>query len=442
MTSPARRVLGDKDKNAPLNTQSLKQTALASMASMAEPSIPKKTHEMLPPFPSPLAGSKRKIEEVDSAERIEKDELQDSQRTQLLSDTESDDDQQNHTSNSNAYQSYETTETSLDASQNPIEPHFELPQDEMSQKTLDRMNDVPMPQNTSQLPPLHPAFLKEFSAGSQGLSTFINFEGPPSSQGSDQVQPLKPVKVEKSKPDDVSKPAEKDTSESEVAARKKMLSEKAAELQTRLQLALYKVQTKQTSQPFSRLKVPKPPRDRSSSPPTNWMPVLRTPQLSSSTIKEPSSVRTVTSAHQHDRSIFSAEAGIAAMRAQATAQLKPPVRNLNSLPIPQLDPELLNPAASFDSNKTQLLTEIDSQDIQHFPSSPPLSRQHSGTSDELLLPGLLEAANKPMETQLSSPPVSERGADDNDDGAELAKTSSAIKGEAASGLVQLLHSGS
>ena len=165
------------------------------------------------------------------------------------------------------------------------------------------------------------------------------------------------------------------------------------------------------------------------------MPVLSTPQLSSSTIKQPSSARTVALVYQDDRTIDSAEAHIAAMRAQAANQLKPAVRNLNTLPIPQLDPSLIGQGVSFDSNQTQQIEEHDSQGSRHFPSSPPLSRHPSTSIEEQLLSGIQEAAEKEKQRgsqQLSSPAISEAGAIE----IGLAKTVS--QGEAASSLVQLM----
>lgn len=424
MNSPVRRVLGDKDKNAHLNISSPKKTALDAVPNVT--SSPRKPSNMAS-HSSPQAGIKRKIAEVEDAERVEEGN-NDSQRTQLLSDSEMDVTYVD-SSTSNMQQSYDTAATSFSASQNPLEQHFELQQEEMSQRTLDKLNEVPMPQNNSQLPPLKPTFFRDTSAGSVGLSSFVNFEGPPSSQLSDKIQPVE-GSAPKSIPKSTSLPA---IPSSEASARKQMLMEKAAELQTRLQLALYKVQTRQTNMPFSRLKVPKPTRARSSSPPTNWMPVVSTPRLSSSTIREPSSVRTVgPGARAHEDSARQAEAKVAAARSAAANQVKPPVRNLNSLPVPQFDPSLAGSTRKAGSNKT---SENGSHESQQFPSSPPLSRQPSTTSEEHLLPG---QADRQPETQISSPPASENG---HHDGDEHSKNVSVSRGEAASGLVQLLTSG-
>lgn len=422
MNSPVRRVLGNKDKNAQLNITSPKRIASDSVPNIT--SSPHR-HPNMASASSPQGGIKRKIAEVEDAERAD-DRNNDSQRTQLLSD---DDMEVTYVGSaaSNMQQSYDPAATSFQASQNPIEQHFELQQEEMSQRTLDKLNEVPMPQNNSQLPPLKPAFFRDTSAGSVGLSSFVNFEGPPSSQLSDKILPAE-ASESKSTTKNSMKPPAPQQPVSEASARKQLLMEKAAELQTRLQLALYKVQTRQTNMPFSRLKVPKPARQRSSSPPTNWMPELSTPRLSSSTIREPSSVRTVVGGSEESTRL--AEAKIAAARSAAANQEKPPVRNLNSLPVPQLDPSLAKGVRKDGSNKT---SDNGSHESQQFPSSPPLSRQPSATSEEHLLPGLTD---RQPEAQLSSPPASEHGEDD-----ELSKNLSVSRGEAASGLVQLLTSG-
>ena len=435
MKSPARRVLSHKDRNAHLRLRSPKDSSQTLPKMRPIPSGGSTTRGLpavAQSSSSPRAGTKRKIEEVEDAERVEADQNEHSQRTQLLSDSEPEE-QHLTTSTSHLQTSYETAETSFTASQNTLEAHFELQQEEMSQRTLDKLNDVPLPQNSSQLPPARPNLLKEISAGSIGLSSFINFEGPPSTQGSDGMQMLEALGREDKKAAE-GRTAKKQESPGGVA-RKRMLDEKAAELRTRLQLALYKVETKQTSQPFSRLKTPKPIRELSVSPPPLWMPKLATPQLSSSTIKQPSSAQTIAPTYQDDRSIDSAEAHIAAMRARAANQLKSAVRHLNTLPMPQLDPSLMWPARSFDSNKTHQIEADDSQGTQHFPSSPPLSRQPSTTIEEQLLSGIQEAAENERRSeapQLSSPPISEGGA------VEVGLTKTVSQGEAASGLVQLM----
>lgn len=386
MISASRRVaLGEKDKNASLHLQSPKRKS-----AMAATSSPNKLHDPVHSS-SPQAGSKRKITEVEGAERVEEEDF--------------------------AYQP-----ASQSGSQLPYETSFELPQEEMSQRTLEKLNEVILPQNNSQPQFSRPSLAKEFSAGSVGLSAFINLDGPPSTQGSDAIQPLEEIqKAENIK--------EQETPE---AARKRMIRERVAEMQTRLQLAAYKVQTKQTNQPFSRLKTPKIARVRSPSPPTNWMPTAITPLLSSSTIREPSSARTVRSPHYVGTAddLSSAEASIAAMRARATAQEKPAVRNLSSLPVPQLDPALPGVGASQESFST--LPMYDEQE-SHLPSSPPLSRASSASIEAELLAGIKEHARKDQDSQnqLSSPPASEAGATGN-------LLRSVSQGEAANGLVQLM----
>lgn len=435
MSSPSRRVLSNKDTNSHLNSRSPRKNTSTMMAAPPKTPNPKKPSKTIASSSSPVTGTKRKIQEVEEAERVEQDTEDDSQRTQLLSDTESDTElERDDVSTSNPQQSYDTAGTSCPASQNIIEPQFELHQDEMSQRTLEKLNDVPMPQNTSQLPPARPGMPHDMSAGSVGLSNFFNFDGPPSTQNSDQIDLIELATKSHGMTTDL-KPKDQEPSIDPTVARKRMLEEKADQLRTRLQLAMFKVQTKQTNQPFSRLKYPKTTnRQRSNSPPT--LPTLRltTPTLSSSTIKQPSSNRTVGPQHPEPQLINSAEEHIAAMRARAANQQKPPVRSLNSLPVPRLDPQLVNPSDSF---TTQMIED----DSQHFPSSPPLSRQSSSASADLPTMALGTQPTKPIpSTQLSSPPVSETRytASDHSSLAVMANVAIATQGEAASGLVKLM----
>lgn len=406
------------------------------MAAPVKTPNPRKPSKPTASSSSPVAGTKRKIQEVEEAERVEQDPEDDSQRTQLLSDTDTESDHEqdrDDVSVSNPQKSYDTAGTSCPASQNIIEPQFELHQDEMSQRTLEKLNDVPLPQNTSQLPPPRPGLPHDMSAGSVGLSSFFNFDGPPSTQNSDQLDLIELAAKSHGMTTDT-KSKDQPPPTDPAVARKKMLEEKAEQLRTRLQLAMFKVQTKQTNQPFSRLKYPKiTNRERSKSPPE--LPTLRltTPTLSSSTIKQPSSNRTIGPHTNEPRLINSAEEHIAAMRARAANQQKPAVRNLNSLPIPRLDPQLVNPSDSF---TTQMIED----DSQHFPSSPPLSRQSSSASADLPTMALGTQTKQIPSTQLSSPPISETRytASDHSSLAVMASVAIATQGEAASGLVKLM----
>lgn len=403
------------------------------MATSVTITSPKKSSEAAPSTSSPVIGNKRKIGEVEEAERVEQDIAEDdSQRTQLLSDSETEDDHED-ISLSNPQTSYETAETSCPPSQNAPEPQFELQQDEMSQRTLENLHNVPLPQNSSQLPPPMPFLRNEMSAGSVGLSNFFNFDGPPSTQNSDHLDLIEIAARTQATIEENRIKSEASTTDSAMT-RKKMLEEKAEQLRTRLQLAMFKVQTKQTNQPFSRLKYPKrTDRNQSASPP--GLPTFRltTPTLSSSTVKQPSSARTVLPQDHEPASVHSAEEHIAAMRARAANQQKPVVRDLSSLPMPRLDPQLMNPTDSF-------ATQAIDDEPQHFPSSPPLSRQSSDTSNAL---PELETETQPKQipgTQLSSPPVSEgRYAEsDHSNLAVIASVAIATQGEAASGLVKLM----
>lgn len=181
--------------------------------------------------------------------------------------------------------------------------------------------------------------------------------------------------------------------------------QKAETLRTRLQLALYKVQTNQISRPFSRLEKPRAPS-----------PELP-PQPPSLNRRSPEGI-------------------IAAARARAAGQIKPAVRNLNSLPIPIIVPTAYS-ASYMEEEETRLL------------SSPPPSSGSgeavrlkdgggSGTRTPTKERGLVPKT--PM--QLSSPPGSDAERSPMKDGHRPlfgGLTSSVVKGEAANGLLELMR---
>jgi len=203
---------------------------------------------------------------------------------------------------------------------------------------------------------------------------------------------------------------------------------KAETLRTRLQLALYKVQTNQASKPFARLQVPKA---RSSSP--------ELPPPSSSTPRRTSSTTRISLSH----TIPSPESQIALARAKATMQEKPAIQSLGGLSVPTIVP------TSFSSRWNEGLVEEEGPkalQADQIPSSPPLSRGH----ETLHVRQSLEAKRRPgpemprTPIQLSSPPGSDDGGAE--DGRWKSRdltygglTSSVVKGEAASGLLELMR---
>ena len=247
------------------------------------------------------------------------------------------------------------------------------------------------------------------------MSSLIDFDGDKSQQHSDGLQMIEPTDKKT-----VSEPRAK----SEEETRKDMLSEKAETLRTRLQLALFKVQTNQTSKPFSRLDQPRfcspqlPPQPRSSSP------------LSSPPER-----------HAHFTPM-SPESRVAIARARATMQVKPRVQPLDKLSRPTIVPTPFS--ARLAENGKQI------------PSSPPLTNgadvgviplARVGTPT----PRSKSRANKqtampltPM--QLSNPPGSPEMTL-NTTAVKLRKgqgqygglTSSVVKGEAANGLLELMR---
>ena len=180
-------------------------------------------------------------------------------------------------------------------------------------------------------------------------------------------------------------------------------SQKAETLRTRLQLALYKVQTNQISKPFSRLQKP-----RSSSPELPPRP--------------PSLKRAV-----------NPEGVIAAARARATKQRKPAVKRLSEMAVPRILPTAYS---------ARYMPLGDQERDGAVPSWPPdesanLEQEEAGISTPRKQGVYPET---PM--QLSSPPRSESGELNVKDGQRyriLGLTSSVVKGEAANGLLELMR---
>jgi hypothetical protein len=178
----------------------------------------------------------------------------------------------------------------------------------------------------------------------------------------------------------------------------------------RLQLAFYKVQTNQISKPFSRLEQPRP----------------SSPELP----PQPSSL-----------SRTSPEGIVAAARARATQQRKPPVRDLNSMPIPTIMPtaysarympmdeekgppqsSTISSSTPGGSNKGTKAVEwsrtptLSQEDRTTFPKTPmQLSIPPRGDVDDLTLK---HSPSKKLVNGL---------------------TSSVVKGEAANGLLELMR---
>lgn len=448
----------------------------------------------------PSAGSKRKIEEVEDAERVDRD-VDASQRMQLLSDSESEHGRVETSGTLRGDTSYETVDTSFQASQqysasqNVPELHFELPQDEMSQRTREQLGAVPLPQNTSQLPPNRPNLFNEASAGSVGLSTFLNLDDQTSSQASVQDQMAvaedvlraKSLRSEEQKTGLSKAPVPQDpvtAPTSSDSARKEAIVLATEQMKARLQLALFKVQSNQTKVPFSRLKRPRPepiPQTHPNSPhipATFAQPQLPAPRpwpQSSSTVKAPSSARTI-SAPQSS----AIEAQVPNFPQHVTAQGKSTVPDLSAFPHPVIKPTTFSarwnnvPQGIFQPPGHQVKDTRESKDKerdtsdhssqatqQHFPSSPPLSRHNSSNNNTIVVDlrtedldsegavhhALIDRARQVEETtQLSSPPDSTSNANSD---AEQGKNSSAkgpsdrnlaaTAGEAASGLLALMQ---
>ncbi|KIV80016.1 hypothetical protein PV11_07550 [Exophiala sideris] len=410
VTSPARRVLGEKDPNTLLaQIQSPKKARLD--IEFASPRSLKPRHAS----GSPHAGQKRKIHQVEDEEAAESQNSNAlqilSHRTDILSDEEPSMHEEGfYTSMAEIKSTPNTLLTSFRASQEEhpqLEAEFVI-LDEPSQQTLDKMHAVSFTQTTSQLvPSLRPDLVKEPSQLSLSMSSLIDFDNNLSSQGDDMQMLEEPVQGHNS---------EKDT-------RKQMLLEKAETLRTRLQLAFFKVETNQISKPFARLQVPKA---RSSSPD------LARSSSSSSTLR-PRSV------HQQANTM-SPETRVAIARARATMGPKPTVRPLSSLPVPNIAP------TAFSARWNDVQQSQDSQGIPaYMPSSPPLSNAGDVEIDEPINRIILEPRTP---VQHSSPGGAQLGRSRVQTEVQYGRfrpgglTSSVIKGEAANSLLQLVRGGS
>jgi hypothetical protein len=237
-------------------------------------------------------------------------------------------------------------------------------------------------------------------------------------------------------------------------------SQKASALRTRLQLALYKVQTNQTSTPFMRL------RPNSTKSPRPRSPQL--PPMSSSPMSSPP--------RRHWRAVtMSPESKIAIARAKATMGAKPVVRNLDDIAHPTIAPGALS-ARNMNANVRGGAGKRVSAG-RELSSSPPMSNEHdAGAGDaggvivNIIRPSTPSPAGRPSHSlsteaaeagskdagaagkeelpstpkQLSSPPGSpELGTTVKKlrarDGMSL--TSSVVKAGAAEGLMELMRGG-
>lgn len=431
LLSPSRRALVDKTTNAQVRKQSttkhvktaeppsiLLATSLNNRVSQTE--IAKSTR----------AGQKRSIEEVEDVERSERLEegSQGSNSTQTLSLLSEGDSlnllDDSRTTNATSALSFGPSQPEAP----PIETTFEILED-MSQNTCDQLvsealvrsglctdwlqHAVNLPQNASQPQGLKPLMTTQLSQVSVGMSSFIDFDQSQTDK-SDGLQPLKQdygsTEAEAQNP-----PVQA------VKTRREQVDAQADRLRMRLQLALYKVRTNQTTTPFNRLRH----QSRSKSP-----PAVQQPPYSSSPPSSPAEPKCP-----------SPESRIAMMRTMAAMQQKQTVNPLHSMPMPVIKP------TAFSSRQMD-------QEPQQMPSSPPDSRQASAEGDDTPRPLKTNVIPPHTPMQLSSPPGSpERRKSNMATTAEKLKrqdrgqnyhrlTSSVIKGDAANSLLELMKGAS
>ena len=171
-----------------------------------------------------------------------------------------------------------------------------------------------------------------------------------------------------------------------------ILAQKADALRTRLQLALFKVQTNQVSKPFARLHVPKA---RSSSP--------ELPAFSSSSPKSDSTIK----GSSIQRVAWSPESRIALARARASMVAKPATKILSSLPMPRITPTAFSHRYIDDIHVNQVITDSQVRST-HVPSSAPLSQEKNSTATHLSTarngPGIVPITPVLTSSPAGSPP--------------------------------------
>lgn len=243
------------------------------------------------------------------------------------------------------------------------------------------------------------------------MSSFIDFDQERSTEASDDLRPID----EDRRQGDTGIPVK--TKEEQ---RKDLLNERAAALRTRLGLAFYKVRTDQTMTHFSRLAVPAASKTAQTE---------AEPEFQSSPPSSPP---------RPASPLVSPESRVAIMRARAAMQAKPPVASLNRLAMPRIVPTAYS--NKWAREAAEVLCAGDT------PSSPPVSNGQPSTCPQSGTPP--PQTRNPRENRvpqtprrLSTPPGSPGQAKSTVQRLKWAKynglTSSVVKGEAASSLLEL-----
>ena len=284
-----------------------------------------------------------------------------------------------------------------------------------------------MPEPKFSLPPLdRPTLFTEGSQDSVRMSSFIDFDEADKSHQEkvddmEMITPPTPVLLETENPVT------------------NQLLEKATMLRTRLQLAMHKVETNQTSKPFSRLEKPK-----SLSPGITLPPNL----LSTTTLPR-------NSFHGEGSARLSPESQIAIHRARAFrgAYHNKAVQRLSSLPTPKIVPTaystryMIPPHAQRSPPRREIKGLPTISPSSHETISKPKINKIRSTPSPSKDIGTGSILPKTPRHHLSSPPGSDAG-DSAATGRKLhsmsnaALTSSVVKGEAANGLLELMKAGS
>lgn len=206
--------------------------------------------------------------------------------------------------------------------------------------------------------------------------------------------------------------------------------QKAETLRTRLQLAIYKIQSNQISIPFARLQTPK------KQSPSPEVPLISSSPRSSSTIR-------ASSVHQTP---LTPEARVALARAKATMEAKPSVRPLSSIPVPTILPTAYS--ARWTDESANDRPSHDLVQPMTIPSSPPLTQtddngllppsQDLGPKTPLHVPHGVEYLDSPSDLD-TCPNTGQKDSVQNHLLRHGGLTSSVVKGEAANGLLELMR---
>ncbi|KAL9114862.1 MAG: hypothetical protein Q9227_001105 [Pyrenula ochraceoflavens] len=321
VVSPRRRVLADKTTNALLSNLPA-PTAKDGKSLSSRMPLEK------------ISGKKRNISEVDDVERLESEDKNDGNDLEERSSAITAEAADPKVTKLSPGEELCAVTSSFHASQEPpaeLEETFEIHDDGLRDSQLERLNATTIPDLTSaQSSPntsvrrkderlysvSTPEAVKGSSQGSLHMASFVNF-----SQGEgDDIRSLKPIT-----PPDLNSESQSSEAPKDIEERRSFLAHKAQLLKATLQLASYKIQTKQTTTPFRDLKLePAAGQDPYLNPTEPTLP--------------PNPFRRPLTRPRYAPGQQSPETRIATARGNASAQTKPPIKSLQNMSAPILNP--------------------------------------------------------------------------------------------------------